>query len=173
MTAPNTAKSKVIYGNVEVVGDCSWAKSGTIYDGPFDLPKLLNRNICHQAIFYRAEFARRIGEYNGDYRVCGDWDFNIRCWAGAQFRHIDVTVAKFNAGGLSSINPGDETFDRDFVANILRYFDLSPLSFLVNAPGFRRISDVIALQQRRGRIYSLAGRAVRYYLRRRARPDHG
>jgi glycosyltransferase involved in cell wall biosynthesis len=171
MSPANAAKYKVIYGNVEVIGDCSWARSGTIYNGPFDLPMLLDRNICHQAVFYNADFARGIGEYNGDYRVCSDWDFNMRCWARTEFKYIDVTVAKFAAGGLSSTSPEDGPLDRDFVANVLRYFKLSPLSFLVNAPRFRRLSDVIALQQRRGRIYALCGRAIRYYMRRRMRAD--
>jgi glycosyltransferase involved in cell wall biosynthesis len=170
MSPLNTATANVIYGNVEIVGDCAWARSGTIYDSRFDLPKLLNRNICHQAIFYKADFARSVGEYQGDYRVCGDWDFTMRCWARTQFKYIDVTVAKFAAGGLSSTNREDGTFDREFLDNVLRYFRLSPLSPLVNAPTFKRLSDVIALQQRRGRVYSLCGRALRFYMRRRTRP---
>jgi glycosyltransferase involved in cell wall biosynthesis len=171
MSPLNTASNKVIYGNVEIVGDCSWARSGTIYAGRFDLSMLLTKNICHQAVFYKADFARSVGEYNGDYRVCGDWDFTMRCWARTQFKYIDVTVAKFAAGGLSSTNREDGAFDREFLDNVLRYFHLSPLSPFVNAPTFKRLSDVIALQQRRGKMYSLCGRAVRLFLRRRTRPD--
>ena len=169
MSTKNTADCNVIYGDAEIVGDCTWARSGTIYNGPFDLPMLLRRNICHQAIFYKADFVRTAGEYNADYVICGDWDFNMRCWARTKFKYIDVTVAKFIAGGLSSNNPYDGQFSKDFVANILRYFHLSPLSPLVNAPGFDGLSDVIVIQQSRGELYSLCGRAVRRFLRLRTR----
>jgi len=173
MSSQNTADCNVIYGNAEIVGDCAWARSRTIYDGPFDLQMLLSRNICHQAIFYRADFARKVGEYNANYVVCGDWDFNMRCWARTKFKYIDVTVAKFIAGGLSSGISRDRQFYRDFVANILRYFHLSPLSPLVNAPGFNWLSDVILIQRSRGELYSLCGRVVRRILRLRTRLSAG
>lgn len=169
LSAQNTVDCDVIYGNAEIIGDSIWAKSGTIYDGPFDLPMLLSKNICHQAIFYKSDFARKVGEYNTDYVVCGDWDFNMRCWAQTKFKYIDVTVAKFIAGGLSSTEPQDAQFYRDFGANVLRYFRLSPLSCLVNAPGFNGLSGVIVIQQSRGGIYLLCGRAMRRFLKLRAR----
>ncbi len=173
MSKQATADCKVIYGNAEIIGDCKWAKSRTIYNGPFDLPMLLSRNICHQAIFYKADFVRKVGEYNANYLVCGDWDFNLRCWAMTKFNYIDVTVAKFIAGGLSSSKSDDGQFYKDFVVNILRYFHLSPLSPLVNAPDFNGLSDVIVVQQSRGALYSLCGRAVRGCLRLRARLSAG
>jgi glycosyltransferase involved in cell wall biosynthesis len=165
MGTKSAADCNVIYGNAEIIGDSTWAKSGTIYDGPFDLPMLLNRNICHQAIFYKADFARNVGDYNVDYVVCGDWDFNLRCWARTKFKYIDITVAKFIAGGISSNQPEDRRFYRDFVANLLHYFHFSPLSPVLNAPGFHALADVIAIQRSRGKIYSLCGRALRYFLR--------
>jgi glycosyltransferase involved in cell wall biosynthesis len=172
-TKQNMADCDVIYGNAEIVGDCIWAKSGTIYNGPFDLPMLLSKNICHQAIFYKANFARQVGEYNTDYAVCGDWDFNMRCWARTKFKYIDFTVAKFVTGGLSSTKPQDEPFYRDFAANVLGYFHLSPHSLLVNAPAFKGLSDVISIQQSRGGLSSLCGRAVRRFLRLRTRLSAG
>ena len=60
----------VLYGNVRIVGDCPWAAHDSIYDGPFDLQKLLRENISHQAIFYRADLVRRAGTFNLDYAVC-------------------------------------------------------------------------------------------------------
>lgn len=173
MTRQNTADCNVIYGNAEIVADSIWAKSGTIYDGPFDLPTLLRKNICHQAIFYKTDLVRQVGEYNTDYVVCGDWDFNMRCWARTRFKYIDITVAHFLAGGLSSTNPADAHFHRDFAANVLNYFHLSPLSFLVNAPGFNGLPGVIAIQKSRGEMYSLFGRAIRRFLRARMRLSPG
>jgi glycosyltransferase involved in cell wall biosynthesis len=173
MSTKNTADCNVIYGNAEIIGDCTWAKSGTIYDGPFDLPMLVNKNICHQAIFYNADFARNVGEYNVDYVVCGDWDFNLRCWARTKFKYIDITVAKFIAGGISSTQPEDRKFYRDFVANLLHYFHFSPLSPVLNAPGFHALSDVVAIQRSRGKMYSLCGRTVRCFLKLRMKLGAG
>jgi glycosyltransferase involved in cell wall biosynthesis len=165
MNAQNTRYCNVLYGNAEIIGDCAWGRSGMIYDGPFDLRMLLKRNICHQAIFYRADFVRRVGEYNPNYVICGDWDFNMRLWAQTRFKYI--------TGGLSSSELRDAQFYKDFAANILRYFHLSPLNPLVNSPDFSGLPDVIVIQKSRGKLYSLCGRAVRRFLRMRTRLDAG
>ena len=60
MSPEHVDNSEVLYGNVRVVGDCL-AAHDSIYDGPFDLLKLLRKNISHQAIFYRADLVRRAG----------------------------------------------------------------------------------------------------------------
>ena len=167
LTATNTDQCDVIYGNAQIIGDCGWAKSGAMYDGPFDLAKLLNRNICHQAIFYRADFARRIGDFQTDYAVCADWDFNMRCWARSRFRYADIAVTKFYAGGHSSRDPSDERFNRDFATNVLNYFRLYLLSPLVNTPSFAGLSQIIGMQKEKGKLHSFCGRAVRRFLRSR------
>ena len=47
VTANTTAS--IIYGN-------AWYEQyGKFYDGKFTISKLLTRNICHQAVFYRSE----------------------------------------------------------------------------------------------------------------------
>ncbi len=38
-----STNAKVVYGNVKIVGNTSWAKDGTVYDGSFDFEKLLNK----------------------------------------------------------------------------------------------------------------------------------
>jgi len=52
MRSPSLATCDVIYGNVQVVGDAAARRMAPVYDGIFDLEKLLKKNICHQAIFY-------------------------------------------------------------------------------------------------------------------------
>jgi glycosyltransferase involved in cell wall biosynthesis len=120
MDSPGLAACDVIYGNVQAIGD-SCAKDGSVYDGIFDLGKLLTKNICHQAIFYRAAFLSRIGEYNTRYAVWADWDINLRCWSKTEFKYLDTIVADFYAGGLSGRGP-DGCFSREVVSNVLRYF---------------------------------------------------
>jgi len=126
--------SDVLYGNVQMVGTAPWAADGAIYDGPFDLGKFLKSNICHQAIFYRAAFAREVGSYNPSYVVCADWDFNMRCWAKGRFSYVDVLVARFYAGGISGKNLPDPQFAADFTKNVIHYFNISPNDPPINTP---------------------------------------
>ena len=54
---------RVMYGSVRMEGDAPWAADGSIYDGRFSLRKLMTRNICHQAMFYRRDFLEsEVGE---------------------------------------------------------------------------------------------------------------
>ena len=113
----------VVYGNVEIIGDTSWAKNGDLYDGIFDFSKLLQKNICHQATFYRMKcFDGHSNIFNIDYTLCADWDFNFRCWAKRNFLFVDLTIADFYGGGETTKNNNDKAFSRDFNKNLLEYF---------------------------------------------------
>ena len=118
-------KRKVIYGNVEIVGDSGWAKNGEIYDGSFDLDKLLRKNICHQAIFYHKSVFQKIGYFNPSYVICADYDFNLKCYASYQFLYLDLIIAKFTGGNTSFINKNldekDSRFIREIWVNIANY----------------------------------------------------
>jgi glycosyltransferase involved in cell wall biosynthesis len=157
MGSPGLASCDVVYGNVQVIGEAGWARNGAIYDGIFDLAKLLARNICHQAILYRATFLRRIGEYNTRYVVCADWDFNMRCWAKTKFRYVDTVVANFHGGGLSS-TVRDECFMREVASNVLRYFGLSIYDPLVNTPAFAGFAEIIKMQQPKSSLANIVRR---------------
>jgi len=138
----------VVYGNVLIAGEVSWAKDNSIYDGRFDLEKILSRNICHQAVFYRTVFHKSIGEYNIKYPVCADWDFNLRCWSKRPFTYVNVIVAKFCAGGISSTQ-ADQCFGQDFARNVFEYFHLSLDDPLLNTPRFAAYGEVVRMQQSR------------------------
>ena len=114
--------SDVLYGNVQWIGGVGSIADGAIYDGPFDLSKLLTKNICHQAILYKAAFVGEIGSYNTQYVVRADWDFNLRCWAKGRFKYVDVVVAKFYMGGFSNQGRPDLQFQSDMATNLVRYF---------------------------------------------------
>ncbi|SRX76506.1 glycosyltransferase family 2 protein [Aequorivita antarctica] len=137
----------VIYGNVKIIGNTGWAKEGDIYDGKFDTLKILNKNISHQAIFYKRKFIKEeIGFFNVNYSVCSDWDFNLRCWSKTDFYYTDSIIANFFSGGLST-NGSDKLFEKDFIANILKYFKISLFNSLINSPSFRKYSKVKLLQK--------------------------
>jgi len=88
-----------------VHGDVILRSSSARYGGVFDLDTLLfEKNICHQAIFYRREVFANLGPYNLRYRIWADWDFNIRCLSNPVLavHHMDIVVADYNdTGGLS------------------------------------------------------------------------
>ena len=94
----------ILYGNVFFnSGRPAWASNSNVYDGEFTFEKLLNQNICHQSIFYRRDFiVLNKFKYSLKYPICADWDFNIRCWLKSPFHFIDLIIANFRAGGLSS-----------------------------------------------------------------------
>lgn len=146
--AQSDGECDVLYGSVKVVGDSDWAKNNRFYDGVFDLKKLLNRNICHQAMFYRKKFLGRVGPYNLNYPLLADWDLNLRCWSKTDFKYIDVTVANYYAGGLSSRGV-DECFNRDVASNVLRYFNLSLRNPWINSPSFLGYDEVFRMRESR------------------------
>lgn len=140
-------EAQVVYGNAKISGDTGWAKEGDIYDGEFDLPKLLNQNICHQAMFYRRAFIREeIGTFNTDYKKSSDWDFNLRCWAKQPFEYVNMIIADFAAGGFST-HSTDTRIVEDFVPNVLKYFKIDPFHPLVNTPTFIFYPMVKAMQK--------------------------
>jgi glycosyltransferase involved in cell wall biosynthesis len=146
----------VMYGNAHIVGDTTWAKNGDIYDGEFDFNKLVNRNICHQCIFYRRTFTEQIGFYNTDYVICADWDYNLRCWAKTRFLYLNKVVSYFQAGGETTKTNQDPQFQNDFLKNLLTYFPISVYDPAINSKEFRYFYQVQQLQK-----HSFVKRAIR------------
>jgi len=118
----NDTKAQVIYGNAKIIGDTGWAKDGDVYDGPFTLQKLLEQNICHQAMCYQTLFIKNeIGYYNQKYIKSADWDFNLRCWSKGNFEYVDTIIVNFAAGGVST-DSTDHALISDYVDNLQSYF---------------------------------------------------
>jgi len=105
----------VLYGNV----------FGTvfngIYDGEFTAEKILDRNICHQAIFFRKEVFARTGKYDLRFRGYADWDHNFRWFLPGSFRkkYLDLVMAEYAEGGFSNTSE-DAVFKRYRVLHYLR-----------------------------------------------------
>jgi glycosyltransferase involved in cell wall biosynthesis len=142
-------KGMVFYGNVVISGDTNWACDGDVYDGVFDLNKLMKKNICHQSVFYNTDFLKReIGAFNTKYTICADWDFNLKCWSKTRFIFMDLIVADFNAGGESTKSREDEDFTEDFLPNILSYFNISPFNAMVNTTQFPQYGKLLNMQKK-------------------------
>lgn len=95
--------NEVVYGNVY-----STHFNGS-YDGLFTYSKLVNKNICHQAIFFRKSVFDKIGKYNLKYKAYADWDHNIRWFFSSKVSkiHVDQIIANFAYGGFSSVYDDD------------------------------------------------------------------
>jgi glycosyltransferase involved in cell wall biosynthesis len=111
----------VMYGNVVMRGKNQWNLDGVTLDGEYNLAKLLNRNICHQAIFYHRKVFTRFGLFDIKYNVGADFDFNLRCFANTAFTYMNLIVADFYIGGYSS-NNYDHEIIRNRGAMFLKYF---------------------------------------------------
>ncbi|MHC1708677.1 MAG: glycosyltransferase family 2 protein [Bacteroidales bacterium] len=127
---------KVIYGNVLIKGETTWAKDNSVYDGEFDLGKLLHHNICHQAILYPAKVIRKAGYFTEKYFVTADWEYNFRCYALGSFIYVDKIIAIFTGGGVSSKGI-DDKMTEDLPGLFIKYFKLNiynPSNYLEDSP---------------------------------------
>jgi glycosyltransferase involved in cell wall biosynthesis len=145
-----TTNESFYYGNAVIKGNASWAKDGDIYDGEFTNEKILERNICHQSVFYKTSFIQlEIGDYNTKYKICADWDFNLRCWAKTKCRYVNIIISKFSAGGKSTTENRDLEFEKDFVVNLLSTFKLNPFDPLLRHLRPRNRKEVARLQRQK------------------------
>lgn len=88
-------KSRIIFG--DVITSENKIERYTNYG----FTELLDRCICHQAIFYhRTLFANR--QYRLQYQVASDWDFNMQVFKRANRPlYTPLLVARYHLGGLS------------------------------------------------------------------------
>ena len=117
-----------LYGNVIM------SPKNKIYDGPFDRRKILFKNICHQAIFYRKSIFNTLGLYNIRYKSLADWHFNIKCFFTdkIQVKYTPQLIANFASGGISKQNT-DLAFFREFLFPInLQQLNEGGLQKLIN-----------------------------------------
>ena len=109
----------LLYGNVIM------SPKNKIYDGPFDRSKILLKNICHQAAFYKKSIHNTIGLYDINYKSLSDWHFNIKCFFNdkIEIKYIPQLIANFTTGGISKQN-----IDLDFFRRFLFPFSLQQLN---------------------------------------------
>lgn len=98
----------VIYGNVIMRGENQWNLNNAIFNGEYDLEKLLDMTINHQAIFYNKAVFKKYGLYDLKYKTNADYDFNLRCYASKPFQYVNIIVANFFVGGQSTNFPDYE-----------------------------------------------------------------
>jgi glycosyltransferase involved in cell wall biosynthesis len=128
------SKADVLYGD-------AWAgdTDGFLLGGQFDLNRLCRENICHQAIFYRRNTLVALGvEYDDNYELLADWNYNVRLLSHCRFQHVPIIIAFFTGTGRSSTGR-DYAFERDRERNILRYFGIRSI-FMLHPIQFQSIA---------------------------------
>jgi glycosyltransferase involved in cell wall biosynthesis len=126
--APHLDESTVDFVHADIVWrNDGWGRDGTVYGGEIAKAELLEKNFCHQGVFYARSLFERHGGYHLDYRVLADWEFNIRVFDHARRRYVKLLVAEVFGGGLSQ-SAHDYAFDRDFVRNASSALGLQPKS---------------------------------------------
>lgn len=115
--------TKLLYGNVQLSRPLGYYHQGLIYAGRFDSEKLLNKNLCHQSVFYHCSVFNDFGYYNTNYPVLADYDFNLRCFNRVKSHFVNLNIAHFNVDGVSSSSQSqDPDFFNDFLENMaVRY----------------------------------------------------
>ena len=113
----NASDSDIIYGNVQ------WGKEYKVYDGEFTFIKLIEKNICHQSIFFRRTVFSRLGDFDVKYKSLADWAFNIKWFGRSDFNtlYVDRIITLYNPFGFSSIHH-DALFYEDQPSLIEEYF---------------------------------------------------
>jgi glycosyltransferase involved in cell wall biosynthesis len=105
LIAPDTlAKVAEQLGDDRTVlyGDVILKSSGRAYCGAMNTYKLMQQNICHQAIFYPAKVFKQ-KPYDLDAGLLADYKYNIELWGGGvPFRRLPIAVALFEDTGASS-----------------------------------------------------------------------
>lgn len=92
-------------------GDVIKRSSGKVYGGKFSKYRLMQYNICHQALFYPKSVYKKYS-YGLDYRWLADYAYNLKLMGeGVPFVHTGVVVSIFNDEGRSA--SGDAEFSRD------------------------------------------------------------
>jgi glycosyltransferase involved in cell wall biosynthesis len=121
----------VLYGNVFST------RFNGLYDGPFNKEKIFNKNICHQAIFFKRTVFKKIGKFKLAFKAQADWEHNMHWLLSKRIKskYVDVVVANYADGGFSSIH-GDEKFDDSKRLIYLKYAN-TLLSFNTKLTLFR------------------------------------
>ncbi len=138
---PEVSNLDVIYGNVQ------WGETDQIYDGPFSQLKLMEKNICQQAIFFKKNVFTQLGEFQTEYDSWADWVFNMK-WFNSEnihWKYVKNVIAKFNTTG-HSCQKADKAFLKNRTNLIQTHF---PIHY------FELIQKITTLAEGDGQIVGL------------------
>lgn len=108
--------------------------------------KLINLNICHQAIFYHRTLFEH-NKYNLKYTICADWDLNLKVFRQKNNPiYLNKVIANYSLDGASN----DWGSHPDFVNNfkpltmVLRYRSIFYFAYLYILKQLKNIKSLIS-----------------------------
>lgn len=116
-----THQHEVVYGNVVMRGENQWNLNNVVFDGEYTIEKFIDRNICHQAMFFKRSVFEKYGNFDLQYVTNADFDFNLRCYANTYFHYKAIIIANFYTGGQSTMVE-DYLFHQNRGALLFKYF---------------------------------------------------
>jgi glycosyltransferase involved in cell wall biosynthesis len=95
---------EIIYGDIcQVNGEKEVYKKSIKKITKFHL--LLDRMICHQAIFAKRSIFNNHGLFDIRYKISADYDWFISCFkAGVKLKYIPLVISYFDMSGISTSN---------------------------------------------------------------------
>jgi glycosyltransferase involved in cell wall biosynthesis len=155
LARPEASNYDILYGNVLS------SRFSSIYDGEFDLHKLLEKNICHQAIFFKKSVFSVVGAFDTRFVAHADWDHNFRWYFSRSLKHkyIDQVIANYADGGFSS-HHNDSTF---YLAKSELYYSYAR-KFMDKKTKLRMLGSIAAFKRNHGMILSGLYYKLRYLL---------
>lgn len=102
-----------------IYGDALYSSRQMRYGGERDYKKLIESNICHQAVFYKKELLEKMDGYNLRYAILADYELNLRIFRNEAHikKYVPQIVTLFNDKGTSNI-----VLDRNFHPDMLQSF---------------------------------------------------
>jgi len=101
VSAFSRADIEFLYGDVFFVDGIS---ERLVKFNHVDKAFFLDKNLCHQSIFYKPEAFRKCGYFDENYSVLADYEWNVRGLVKYRLKsgHIGIPIAKFRLDGISS-----------------------------------------------------------------------
>lgn len=95
---------KYLFGDVHYISEDGSQSKIEKYNNVKNDLYFVNRNICHQVIFYHKSLFEKLGEYPECYKIYADWDFNTKCLVQNKTPaiYLPIVISNFQLGGISA-----------------------------------------------------------------------
>lgn len=118
-----------------------------VYPDQLSLRFFLNDSLCHQAILYRLDTLCKVGGYDEQYKLIGDWALNVKAIIlnNCSVQHYSLITTYYEIGGLSWTKEGRQRCEEEkriFLQNNLPirvYDDFLYWESIENSDWYRRV----------------------------------
>lgn len=140
LTIDSNPKSKFLYGDVFTSAHYIQSYKDHTYQ------KLINLNICHQAIFYHHTLFEH-NRYNVNYAICADWDLNLKVFRKKNNPiYINKVIANYSLDGASNDWGSHPDYINNFkpLSMVLRYRSIFYFAYLYILKQLKNIKSFIS-----------------------------